>query len=139
MVKERYNYSLLLDILRYAHDNYQINKEGNIINDYNVVEQNNCAIATVRFSYLYSLAYKSIGAMENTFIDYKTFNSFINICLNEYKIYSDIGTGKVLYFPCQGIADYIFMNDQYRNMLIDYLENVIINIKEGNDIKRKSL
>ena len=116
MVKERYDYSSLLNILEYAFHNYKIDQNGNVINKFNVVEHNKRVIAYVRFGYLY---YQAYGFNDNAFTDYLAFNSLMNNCLNEYAIYSDIGTGNILYFPYQSIANYIFDDDR-KKILIDF-------------------
>ena len=143
MVKERHDYSLLLDILRYAHDNYKFTKDGSVINNYGKEEKNSKLITNVKFSYLYCLAYKKMIINNDSNIlaltDYSTFNSFMNICLNEYKIYSDIGTGNILYFPYQDLAAFIFEDISRKKLLFDYLNWELSYIVKNENYKKKTL
>ena len=100
------------------------------------------------FSYLYCLAYKKMiisnGLKNNdssilALTDYNTFNSFMNICLNEYQIYSDICTGKVLYFPYQDLAAFILEDIIHKNLLFDYLNCELPNIFKKEKTKKKTL
>ena len=130
MVKERYDFSSLLNILQYAYKSYKIDQEGNVINEFSVVEHNIRVIAYVKFSYLY---YQAYGCVLDAFTDYVAFNSFMNNALNEYAIYGDIGTGNILYFPYQNIADYIF-NDDRKQIMISFW-----NLEKPIENKVKSL
>ena len=148
MINKKNDYSDLLDVLKYAYENYKFTKDGSVINSYGKEEKNNKLIINVKFSYLYCLAYKKMiisnGLKNNdssilALTDYNTFNSFMNIFLNEYQIYSDICTGKVLYFPYQDLAAFILEDIIHKNLLFDYLNCELPNIFKKEKTKKKTL
>ena len=150
MVKKRYDYSLLLDSLRNIFDNYGMTIHGEVVNKNGDSVRNNQIIANMQFGVLYTLAYKQMmidRKNEIKFVDsnvwaltdYNIFNSFMNNCLNEYSIYSDIGTGNVLYVPYQEIAKFIFENEFRKNVLVTFLNSEKENISniQRNNVERK--
>ena len=135
MISKKGDYSYLLDELKEFYNNYQLTMDDKIF-DLNGEEQTDYEITTkLRFARTYCLAYavvdtidtkeipkKSKEYIERVFGSYGMFNYFINTCLGEYRIYEDIGTGKVNYYPYQLLADFFFGLDLMKNILIDYLK-----------------
>ena len=71
---------------------------------------------------------------------YDMFNFFINTCISEYCVYGDVGTGKVLYFPYQPVADAFFHNNEFENakeILMNYLRTELKSIFDDNNYKRR--
>ena len=133
MISKKNNYNYLLDSLRDMTIDYYIKRDNNL---------EVFANSTIMFSSIYCLAYRNmhgvVGEMDNkkkqeytyyALNDYGTFNSFINNCVNEYRMYNDIGTGNVLYIPYQELADFFFNDVYYKSILKNYvitqLEDII--------------
>ena len=140
MVKEKYDYSLLLDSLRNIFSNYNLTIYGEVVNRNGDRVRNNQIIANTRFGVLYGLAYRKLIVSQDdstkdklqsiwALTDYSIFNSFMNNCLNEYSIYGDVGTGNILYVPYQELATYIFDNKFKKDILIAFLNNEKENIR----------
>lgn len=131
------DYSYLLDNLYLISGNYYLNSEGKIVSKSGRIETDPRMIINAEFYILYRKAYRSlieegsnysikdnnINLVEHMSADYNRFNYFINLCISEYNMYDDIGTGKVNYFPCQPLADFFFKNDVKKGILRAYLNS----------------
>lgn len=138
MVSKKEDYSYLLDELREVSKYYYWDKIGRIVDiDGNEQFDDDIVIKT-DFYTEYCFAYKAMDEYNETvktkinreFIDraltsYGAFNYFINTCIAEYRVYSDIGTGKVSYIPYQVLADYFFQNEAIKETLMEYLKHVL--------------
>ena len=143
MISRRENYSYLLDKLRNIYDN---------LNNGSREKKDERIIASMNFCYLYCLAYKALKTnntdtfdkkknyYELALSDYNTFNSFVNNCVKEYKLYSDVGTGEMVYIPYQILADSFFENDTSKAILMDYLNielSDVINEEKNKELIKK--
>ena len=127
MKKERFDCSFLLNNLRYAYFNYDVNKDSK--------GRNSFLANNYKFSIVYCLAYRTLyrmdsidpaDNMDNYYIakalsDYGIFNSFMNNCINEYNIYGDVGTGKISYAPYESLALYIFNSPTRKKTFMDFI------------------
>ena len=143
MISKKVDCSSLLDELRDISNNYYMNNNGEIINKDGEIVNDEEIISKTKLYILYCMAYKvideankkeSIKVIDKAFItraltSYGMFNYFINVCLGEYRIYDDIGTGMVSYVPYQPLADFFFENDFRKEILLDYLKKKL-DVKE---------
>ena len=142
MIGTRGNFDSLLDMLRDFSYNLYVNKMGIVVDIEGEEVNNERYITLTQFYSLYCLAYKDlderkenkpIKKIDRKFVDralssYGTFNYFINTLIGEYRIYDDIGTGKVTYEPYQPIADFFFNNMAKKEILMTFLKNEIKNV-----------
>lgn len=131
----RGDYGFLLDNLKNIHENYSLNIDGKVLNKNGEIVEDKQIIINAKFCTLYYIAYKNVaevldgyhidnisdGLINRALGDYETFNSFINNCICEYRMYKYIGSGNILYFPRQELADCFFQNINTRKVLTDYL------------------
>ncbi len=145
------DYSVLLNDLRFAYNNFFIDEYGIVSDNDNKEYRDQRLATTLRFSLLYCSCIKNLydikygtnrigpndyifQALTNIYI----FNSFMNICILEYQMYDDIGTGKAIYYPCEQMADFFFNNPNNKTILKAYLDSEmdnIIQIQEGKEAK----
>ena len=138
MISKKEDYSYLLDDLGEVSNNYSWNNKGEVVDLNNVVCEDSEIELKIRFFTLYSLAYRyndseeenTLPEMTNAYKErilssYNIFNYFINTCLCEYRIYNDLGTGKVMYYPYQKIADFFFGTKELKSLVLDYLKSEI--------------
>ncbi len=152
MITRRSNYNTLLDNLKKISENYHVNEEGIICNKNNEEETNERILAGFNFMILYRMAYyatKQIahdGSIDEklynnlVFMDYSTFNSFINNCVNECNMYNDIGGDEFSYIPYQELASYMLDNEDYKKIVVDYLKSVFkdtLSFEKGRRLSRK--
>lgn len=142
MISKRENYNYLLDNLREVTEEYYTKKD---------INEEVYSTSIVMFSQLYCLAYRYkngiVGQVSNdkknefayyALNDYNTFNSFINNCVNEYRMYNELGTGKVLYVPYQELADFFFSDNYYKSVLTNYLRSELEELITIDEEKKNS-
>ena len=139
MYPKRDNYNYLLDELgsivygyRYK-DGRRVDKEGNPVSDEINIKD------SFYLLYNHAYCYADDPSVELTVGDdyepfyilksYDEFNFLINTMLMEYRVFNDVGTGKVSYFPYEKMAEYLFSEEKYENdntkkTIIDYLTTV---------------
>jgi len=149
--KEYNDYRLLLDNLKYAYENYGMDREGIVYNLKGEKVTNERVISNRRFSILYCLGYRTTMGMksgnpieniDDNYInqalnDYRCFNTFMNIIVNygyDYANYS-------IDFDAEQIISYIIRNKARRTVLKEYLkceaENIAnIQKKQNKGIRR---
>ncbi len=153
MITNENDYSSLLENLRYVYNNYFIDEKG-IISDNDFKEYNDQKLAiNLKFILLYCSCFKKIyivkygsemigprdyifQALTNTSI----FNSFMDICIREYQMYGDIGTGNTMYYPYDQMANFLFINYDNKKIIKAYLDSEmdnIINIQNGLQESKK--
>lgn len=140
---KREDYSSLLNTLKeistinyYALDNNELEDEELIINSL--------------FCKYYCFAYAHmIGVRDNrdcpinrasidqALSNYDVFNYFLNTCVDEYMLYDDIGTGKVVYVPYQPLADYFFSNPFRKEVLVNYVKNELLEKYNNEETKKR--
>ena len=150
MISKKVDCSSLLDELRDISYNYYMNTKGEVIDkDGNVQDDEHINIKT-KFYILYCMAYKALDEMnkqeslskiDRQFIDralttYGMFDYFINVCIAEYRIYDEIGTGIVTYLPYKPLADFFFENNARKMILFNYLKSEILSLEEENSKRR---
>ena len=135
VTRKRINYNYLLDKIKKECDSHHVNEQGVVLDLNGEEETNERVIANVNFGNLYHMAYNAtkkiahngtINSMEMyqklAYYDYSTFNSFINNCINECRVYNDIGGGEFFYIPYQELANYMLNNEETKNIVIEYLK-----------------
>ena len=85
---------------------------------------------------------KPVEIIDRAFIDralasYGLFNYFLNTCVGEYRIFDDIGTGKVTYIPYQPIADYFFSDPMKKEVLMTFLKNELKDVFDNENVRVK--
>ncbi len=147
MVSKRCDYSYLLDELRSISNEYHLNVNGKVVNNNGEEKDDSRLIANIKFYIVYCMAYRFADSVYNenkennsinrALTNYGMFNSFVNNCLGEYRIYGDIGTGNVKYVPYQALADFFFENNVRKDLLKDYLNCELENILSDKNSKIK--
>ncbi len=147
MYPKTHDYSNLLDELKSAYFNYFLDSDGILYNNNYEETNDEKAKAEVMFSMIYWLFFEKMYELKKgkenvspnecihlAFNDYNIFNSFMNICILEYQMYDDIGTGNTIYYPYEQMADFFFNEPGNKKVLKHYLDIVmedIIKIQEG--------
>ena len=135
MISKRCDYSLLLDNLKIIVDNYSYDSIGQIIDKNGKVYDDERIATDLMFYYQYAMAFNRLDSEDEVddticndkkfancvLTSYGIFNSFINNCAAEFRIFEDIGTGKITYAPYQQLADFFFENEIRKGILMDYL------------------
>ena len=147
MYPKTHDYSFLLDDLRIAYNNYYLNQDDTLVDNNNKKIEDRKLAINLKFSLLYCLCFKKLYEIHkdktvnpNEYIfqaltNYHIFNSFMNICIREYQMYGDVGTGKVVYYPYEQIIHFFTIDYEKKNMLKAYLNSEmdnIINIQQNN-------
>ena len=141
----------LLDDLREASYKYYVNNNGEILDINGEIQNDERVIRNVKFYILYCMAYKNMDDMNKTktsnviekelinraLASYGMFNYLINICIAEYRLYDEIGTGKITYAPYQKVADFFFENETRKAFLVDYLASNFEEICEIENAKKR--
>ena len=138
MISKRQDYSYLLDELRNISHQYSLNFDYGIIDKNGEIQHDEHITTKFKFYMIYCLAYKKMDetkekkskecvidkeTIDRALASYGMFNYLVNTCIAEYRIYDDIGTGKVSYIPYEPLANFFFENDYRREVLINYLNN----------------
>ena len=148
MISRKEDYSYLLNELGKYSNNFKL-LDGKIVDNNGKEFEDESIVTKIKFYLLYANAYKYND--DNSFRDedildgdyyqglilcsYDMFNYLINVFIKEYQVYGDIGTGNVIYYPYQKMADYLigknFVGDHYyfqpeqaKETVIDYIKTV---------------
>ena len=128
-----------------------MNSDGDILDINGEIQNDEQVIRNVKFCLLYCMAYKNMDDMnekkkaniseieviKRALASYGMFNYLINVCIAEYRLYDDIGTGKITYAPYQQLADFFFENETRKSFLVDYLVNNFEEIREIENTKKR--
>lgn len=136
MISKKEDYSYLLDELRSTSYRYYWDTIGRVVNKDREEQTDESIISSTDFYMTYCIAYLMMEKKDNNveikidraFMDraltsYGAFNYLINTIISEYRVYGDIGTGKVSYIPYQQMADYLFLNEDIKTIVMEYLKN----------------
>ena len=151
MISKKEDYSYLLDDLRSISYNYYLNYNGDIINKNGKIEKDDRIKLCVDFYALYCMAYKKMNDIKEkspkknidretiirALASYEIFNYLINICIAEYRLYGDIGTGIVSYIPYEPLFDFFFEDNCRKETLVKYLNNELDNVLNDENTKKR--
>lgn len=150
MISKRNDYSFLLDDLKETAEKYYVNDYGRVVDIDDKLVDDERIILNTKFYTLYCMAYKHLveaidnypidDAMDEGFVkralsDDNVFNSFINNCVSEYKIYNSVGTGYIMYFPYNLVSDFFFENMIRTRLLTQYLNNELADFLNNDKVK----
>ncbi len=138
----RQDYYDNLSKLRFYFENFTINVDGTVMDKKGQEVTDEKIITNTKFLFLYCLAYKNrmelisgepINAINEEYFkkvlsDYKAFGLFMNICVNEYHVYDDVGTGNTIYFPFDAFISCFLRNEASKKILVDYIDHEIDNV-----------
>lgn len=152
MISKRQDYSHLLDNLRNISHQYSLNFDYDVIDKNGVLQQDERIVNSFKFYMLYCMAYKRMDEIKENnskecvmdketinraLASYGMFNYLINTCIAEYRIYGDIGTGRVSYIPYESVADFFFENAYRKEMLKNFFNNELASILNDENIKKR--
>ena len=153
MEKNRYDYSELLDNLRFVLRDYRMNSNREIININNEIVKDKKITADYIFAMLYLLMYEYYKGYGNgtyqyseiqpknvgrALSDYNLFNDMMNSVVPEFAIFGILFTDVSEEFE---LLPFFLHNEERRRIITSYLENEKVNInrimKSQKSRKRK--
>ena len=144
MISQREDFGYLLDRLKeIANINYFEVDDNEIDSESILTYSRFYQYYVYAYAYMLRVRNKKDSLINHDMVDralsnYGIFNYFINTCIGEYKMYDDIGTGKVIYAPYQPLADFFFESEEKKEILMNYLRKefkVIFNEKPKVRVK----
>ena len=155
MMSKRKDFSYLLEKFRNVYENYHVDRHGVIVDKNHEILMNQNTLSCVYFCNLYCEAYREFAKLvdytrnnkmvddsnykgkefvNRVLSDDKVFNSFMNNLIIEYKMYDQVGTGKISYTPFSVISDYIFENYERTYIIYAFLKNELKNVIEEDHL-----